>query len=214
MPPWNRPNHPPSAPTAPPATPLCLGRAQVRLSAWLIKSHSEPPRGNRSVRHERPYRNERALFWCSCCSAEPAASPRQRNAACTYNQTQSTAVTARSRASRLNPASMSPFRILLLYIGASSALVYHPSSLLQHRGTHVAAQCVNQMSTPSTRHRLDGVAMSVPHRSTEPARPRYRREMSSTQDRTNCARTCARLPRGPFRARPWRSSSRNTTATG
>ena len=32
---------------------------------------------------------------------------------------------------------MSPFRILLLYIGASSALVYHPSSLLQHRGTHV-----------------------------------------------------------------------------
>ena len=32
---------------------------------------------------------------------------------------------------------MSPFRMLLLYIGASSALVYHPSSLLQHRGTHV-----------------------------------------------------------------------------
>ena len=53
---------------------------------------------------------------------------------------------------------MSPFRMLLLYIGASSALVYHPSSLLQHRGTHVAAQRVNQMSTPSTRRRLDGVA--------------------------------------------------------
>ena len=32
---------------------------------------------------------------------------------------------------------MSPFRLLLLYIGASTALVYHPSSLLQHRGTHV-----------------------------------------------------------------------------
>ena len=32
---------------------------------------------------------------------------------------------------------MSPFRILLLYIGATTALVYHPSSLLQHRGTHV-----------------------------------------------------------------------------
>ncbi len=34
-------------------------------------------------------------------------------------------------------------------------------------------------STPSTRHLLDGVAMSVPHRSTEPARPRHRREMTS-----------------------------------
>ena len=29
--------------------------------------------------------------------------------------------------------------------------------------------------TPSTRHLLDGVAVSVPHRSTEPARPRHRR---------------------------------------
>ena len=33
-------------------------------------------------------------------------------------------------------------------------------------------------STPSTRRLLDGVAMSVPHRSTEPARPRHRREMT------------------------------------
>ena len=32
--------------------------------------------------------------------------------------------------------------------------------------------------TPSTRRLLDGVAMSVPHRSTEPARPRHRREMT------------------------------------
>ena len=32
---------------------------------------------------------------------------------------------------------MSPFRLLLLYIGATTALVYHPSSLFQHRGTHV-----------------------------------------------------------------------------
>ena len=31
-------------------------------------------------------------------------------------------------------------------------------------------------STPSMRHLLDGVAMAVPHRSTEPARPRHRRE--------------------------------------
>ena len=35
-------------------------------------------------------------------------------------------------------------------------------------------------STPSTRRLLDGVAMSVPHRSTEPARPRHRREMNAT----------------------------------
>ena len=33
-------------------------------------------------------------------------------------------------------------------------------------------------STPSTRHLLDSVAVSVPHRSTEPARPCRRREMT------------------------------------
>ena len=33
-------------------------------------------------------------------------------------------------------------------------------------------------STPSTRRLLDGVAMSVHHRLTEPARPRHRREMT------------------------------------
>ena len=46
--------------------------------------------------------------------------------------------------------------------------------------------CGNQIysalvtSTPSTRHLLDGVVMSVPHpvRSTEPARPRHRQEMT------------------------------------
>ena len=37
-------------------------------------------------------------------------------------------------------------------------------------------------STPSTRHLLDGVAISVPHRSTEPARPRHRRETSPRND--------------------------------
>ena len=33
-------------------------------------------------------------------------------------------------------------------------------------------------STPSTRRVLDGVAMPVPHRSTEPGRPHHRREMT------------------------------------
>ena len=33
-------------------------------------------------------------------------------------------------------------------------------------------------ATPSTRRLLDGVAMPVPHRSTEPGRPRHRREMT------------------------------------
>ena len=33
-------------------------------------------------------------------------------------------------------------------------------------------------STPSTRHLLDSVVVLVPHRSTEPARPRHRREMT------------------------------------
>jgi hypothetical protein len=35
-------------------------------------------------------------------------------------------------------------------------------------------------STPSTRRLLDGVAVPLPHRSTEPARPRHRREMHPT----------------------------------
>ena len=34
------------------------------------------------------------------------------------------------------------------------------------------------VSTPSTRRLLDGVAMPVPRRSTEPGRPRHRREMT------------------------------------
>ena len=33
-------------------------------------------------------------------------------------------------------------------------------------------------STPSTRRLLDGVAVPLPHRSMEPARPRHRREMT------------------------------------
>jgi len=33
-------------------------------------------------------------------------------------------------------------------------------------------------STPSTRRLLDGVAMPVPRRSTEPGRPRLRRDMT------------------------------------
>ena len=33
-------------------------------------------------------------------------------------------------------------------------------------------------STPSTRRLLDGVAVPIPHRSTGPARPRHRREMT------------------------------------
>ena len=37
---------------------------------------------------------------------------------------------------------------------------------------------VASSSTPSTRRLLDGVAVPVPHRSTEPGRPRHRREMT------------------------------------
>ena len=38
------------------------------------------------------------------------------------------------------------------------------------------SEIVASSSTPSTRCLLDGVAMPVPHRSTEPGRPRHRRE--------------------------------------
>ena len=37
--------------------------------------------------------------------------------------------------------------------------------------------CAESSSTPSTRRLLDGVAMLVPYRSTEPGRPRHRREI-------------------------------------
>jgi len=35
-----------------------------------------------------------------------------------------------------------------------------------------------EISTPSTRRLIDGVVLPVPHRSTEPGRPRHRREMT------------------------------------
>ena len=43
----------------------------------------------------------------------------------------------------------------------------------------VRAASSRRRSTPSTRHLLDGVAMTVPHHSTEPTRLRHRREMTS-----------------------------------
>ena len=39
-------------------------------------------------------------------------------------------------------------------------------------------RCVEIKFTPSTRYLLDGVAVPVPHRPTEPARPRHRRGMT------------------------------------
>ena len=42
----------------------------------------------------------------------------------------------------------------------------------------VCVEIIASSSTPSTRRLLDGLAMPVPHRSTEPARPRRRREMA------------------------------------
>ena len=42
----------------------------------------------------------------------------------------------------------------------------------------VRAELSRRLSTPSRRRLLDGVAMPVPHRSTEPGRPRHRREMT------------------------------------
>ncbi len=45
--------------------------------------------------------------------------------------------------------------------------------------TACSCRIVSSPSTPSTRRLLDGVAMPVPHRSTEPTRLRHRREMTS-----------------------------------
>ena len=89
---------------------------------------------------------------------------------------------------------------------ALSALGYATTVLVQARATKVAhffaadaidglTSCMNAVcacvksnlrrvriaassSTPSTRRLLDGVAVPVRHRSTEPARPRHRREMT------------------------------------
>ena len=44
---------------------------------------------------------------------------------------------------------------------------------IKYYGAFVVSTC-----TPSMRRLLDGVAMPVPHRPTEPERPRHRREMT------------------------------------
>jgi hypothetical protein len=43
----------------------------------------------------------------------------------------------------------------------------------------VDIHAIDSTSMPSTRRLLDGVAMPVPRRSSEPARPRHRSEMTS-----------------------------------
>ena len=59
-------------------------------------------------------------------------------------------------------------------------------------GARTPSRRRSSSSTPSTRRLFDGVVMPVPHRSTEPGRPRHRREMTgapnwliSTQLATN-----------------------------
>ena len=64
------------------------------------------------------------------------------------------------------------------------------TAVVKAEQTEAQPACINQIlaarlrnrwimaSTPSTRHLLDGVEVPVPHRSTEPARPRFRREMT------------------------------------
>ena len=53
-----------------------------------------------------------------------------------------------------------------------------PVALLPLAAVRRCVEIVASSFTPSTRRLLDGVAMSVPHRSTEPGRPRHRREMT------------------------------------
>ena len=54
------------------------------------------------------------------------------------------------------------------------------SQMLVPTCVEMARSCriVASSSTPSTRRLLDGVVMPDPHRSTEPGRPRHRREMT------------------------------------
>ena len=83
-------------------------------------------------------------------------------------------------------------RRVLLLVGVSAAAPAQrsPCNRICRRnpsfmdGTVCIGLCGNQnvtarsSSTPSTRRLLDGVAMPVPRRSTEPGRPRHRREMT------------------------------------
>ena len=89
-------------------------------------------------------------------------------------------------------------KLLVTFIGAANCWGLRSLSqgnplarppLVNDFGSKVRRMCENQnftarsivasTSTPSTRRLLDGVAMPVPHRSTGPARPRHRREMTS-----------------------------------
>ena len=57
------------------------------------------------------------------------------------------------------------------------------------------------ITMPSSRCRVDGVAMPVPYRSTEPGRPRHRREMHPTHWLISTQGGTAEVELGPPRAR-------------
>ena len=54
----------------------------------------------------------------------------------------------------------------------------HEKAVLACVEIKFTARTFASTSTPSTRRLLDGVAVSIPRRSTEPGRPRHRREMT------------------------------------
>ena len=76
----------------------------------------------------------------------------------------------------------------ILFVGVVVTLIALKSGSVARKADSSHKLCINQIltarlrnrwimaSTPSTRHLLEGVEVSVPRRSTEPARPRSRRE--------------------------------------
>ena len=76
----------------------------------------------------------------------------------------------------------------ILFVGVVVTLIALKSGGVARKADSSHKLCINQIltarlrnrwimaSTPSTRHLLDGVEVPVPRRSTEPARPRSRRE--------------------------------------
>ena len=67
-----------------------------------------------------------------------------------------------------------------LDINDSDELIYlHDVQCVKSVDNCVEIKIIALSSTPSTRRLLDGVAMPVARRSSEPARPRYHREIST-----------------------------------
>ena len=116
--------------------------------------------------------------------AHPLRLPSRRAFARAAAATVAAPVAARAQTTPLDPAAKMDPSMLDVAVQLGDLRLSRPyevrSQMLVPTCVEMARSCriVASSSTPSTRRLLDGVVMPDPHRSTEPGRPRHRREMT------------------------------------